>query len=98
MSESTAAQQLRAPMRFRAILAWSSLVGFGVGLLGFCYLGALHGLEHLLGPDVHSAWLHLPLMIAADWLLGRMVKWFGSPGDIELLMDNVHAWKAARPT
>ncbi len=81
---------LRPPARLRTVLAWSAVVGAGGGLLGFIYLAVLHGCEHVLGPHARGPWLHLLVMAGIGVLIGRLVRMLGSPGDIELLMDNVH--------
>jgi len=86
----------RSPARLRTVLAWSALVGAGGGALGFIYLAALHGLEHVLGPDARSPWLHVPVLAFVGVVIGRLTKWLGSPGDIELLVDNVHVLEDGR--
>lgn len=83
-------RNLRPPARLRTVLAWSVLVGAGGGLLGFAYLGVLHGLEHVLGPDTHGPVLHLLVMVAVGTVVSLLLRLLGSPGDIELLVDNVH--------
>ena len=81
---------LRPPARLRTVLAWSAIVGAVGGLIGFAYLAILHGCEHVLGPQARGPWLHLVVMVVVGVAIGRLTKWLGSPGDIELLMDNVH--------
>ncbi len=81
---------LRPPARLRTVLAWSALVGACGGLLGFTYLAVLHGCEHVLGPAARDPWLHLLVMAGVGVVIGQLVRMLGSPGDIELLMDNVH--------
>lgn len=81
---------LRPPARLRTVLAWSALVGAGGGLLGFTYLAALHGLEHVMGPGVGGPWRHLVVMVGVGTLVGLLARFLGSPRDIELLVDNVH--------
>lgn len=72
------------------MLAWSALVGAGGGLLGFTYLAVLHGFEHVLGPGVRAPWLHLLVMVGVGGAVGLLVRLLGSPGDVELVVDNVH--------
>ena len=81
---------LRPPARLRVVIGWASLVGAGGGLVGFLYLAALHGCEHVLGPENRGPWPQLALLVAVGWGIGRLAKWLGSPGDVELLVDNVH--------
>ena len=80
----------RPPARLRTVLAWSALVGVAGGLLGFAYLGTLHLIEHVLGPGTREPWLHLLLMAGVGVVVGLLVRMLGSPGDVELLVDNVH--------
>jgi H+/Cl- antiporter ClcA len=87
---------LRPPARLRTVLAWSALVGAGGGLLGFAYLGALHGLEHVLGPHAHGPWLHMLVMVGVGAVVGLLLRLLGSPGDIEMLVDNVHVLQDGR--
>ena len=88
--QERSAQALRPPARLRAVLGWSALVGVGGGLLGFTYLAALHGCEHVLGPSGRQPWIHLLVMTGIGVVIGQLVRLLGSPGDIELLVDNVH--------
>jgi H+/Cl- antiporter ClcA len=81
---------LRPPARLRVVIGWASLVGAGGGLVGFLYLAALHGCEHVLGPENRGPWPQLALLVAVGCGIGRLAKWLGSPGDVELLVDNVH--------
>lgn len=76
--------------RWRNVLVGSALVGAGGGLVGFGYLALLHALEHVLGPGARTPGSHLALMAAVGAVVGLLVRWLGSPGDIELLVDNVH--------
>jgi len=87
---------LRPPARLRTVLAWSALVGGGGGLVGFTYLAALHGLEHVVGPSVGAPWRHLAVMVGVGTAVGLLARYLGSPGDIELLFDNVHLLENGR--
>lgn len=87
---------LRPAARLRTVLAWSAFVGAGGGLLGFAYLAALHGCEHILGPDAHSPWLHIIIMVGVGAAVGLLARLVGSPGDIELLVDNVHVLEGVK--
>ncbi|MDF1799733.1 MAG: chloride channel protein [Planctomycetota bacterium] len=88
--------ELRPPARLRTVLAWSALVGVGGGLLGFTYLGTLHLFEHVLGPGARDPWLHLLVMAGVGAVVGLFLRLLGSPGDIELLVDNVHVLEGPR--
>lgn len=80
----------RSPASLRAVLGWSAAIGALGGALGFVYLAALHALEHVLGPAASSPLAHLALMTGAGWLVGQLVRRLGPPGDVDLLLDNVH--------
>ena len=96
MDERARTESLRPPARLRTVLGWSALVGAGGGLLGFAYLAVLHGFELVLGPDARDPRLHLLLMAAVGAAVGLLAKWLGPPGDIELLVDNVHVLEGDR--
>jgi H+/Cl- antiporter ClcA len=72
------------------VLAWSAVVGAAGGLIGFAYLAVLHALEHVLGPGARAPWLHLGVMTGTGIAVSALARWLGPPGDIELLVDNVH--------
>jgi len=84
------ARDPRPPMRLRVSLGWAALVGAGGGAVGFAYLALLHACEHVLGPGGRDPWLHLGLMGLVGLAVGELVRRLGSPGDIEVLVDNVH--------
>jgi H+/Cl- antiporter ClcA len=92
MNAASPARQhaLRPPARQRVVLGWASLVGAGGALVGFVYLAVLHVCEHLLGPNGHGPWAQLGILVAVGWGIGRLAQVLGSPGDVELLVDNVH--------
>lgn len=78
------------------VLAWSTLVGAGGGVLGFVYLLVLHACEHVLGPGGRDPWLQAGLMALVGVAVGRIAAWVGNPGDVELLVDNVHVLEQSR--
>jgi len=88
----------REPARLRTLLVWSSLIGAGGGLMGFAYLAAVHACEHLLGPDERGAYAHLLVMGAVGIAVGGLRALLGSPGDVDLLVDNVHVLGEERAT
>lgn len=79
----------RAPSAART-LGWSFGVGLAGGTLSFAYLAALHALEHVLGPHGHGAWTQLALLVLVGVAIGQIARVLGSPGDVELLVDNIH--------
>lgn len=75
------------PARFWWLLAVVGLVGGGVGAL---YVGALHMTTVLLGPAHWARGSHLLLLAAVGAAIGLLTLVLGNPGDVELLVDNIH--------
>jgi H+/Cl- antiporter ClcA len=64
--------------------------GLAGGVLGAAYIGLLHLFQHGLWPT-HSGLLpHGALLVAVGASVGILTKVLGSPGDVELLVDNIH--------
>jgi H+/Cl- antiporter ClcA len=80
----------RGLVSLRQGLGAYALIGLVAGLLGAAYLALLHMMEHVLGPGTRSGWSHVAVMIAAGITVGILVRWLGHPGDVELLVDNIH--------
>ncbi|HEX4902667.1 MAG TPA: hypothetical protein VFV42_07650, partial [Acidimicrobiales bacterium] len=60
-------------------------------LLGALYVSALHGLETFVGPEVHhGAVAQVGVLVAVGAAIGLLIRLLGDPGDVELLVDNVH--------
>jgi H+/Cl- antiporter ClcA len=74
----------------RASLGGSIGVGLFGALLGLAYLAVLHVLEHAWGPESTSGWGRVVLLGAAGLGAGLLARLLGSPGDVELLVDNIH--------
>jgi H+/Cl- antiporter ClcA len=75
-----------SPTLFGATL----LVGLASGLVGAAYLLAFHVLQHALWPDRWSTAAEFVVLGGtgvAVVVIGRIL---GSPGDVELLVDNIH--------
>lgn len=82
------------------------MVGIVSGLVGVAFLWAMKLVSSLLGPDgrwvdkldsVFGAgiWksqdlMHLGLMVFIGLVVAILVKLLGNPGDVELLVDNIH--------
>lgn len=75
------------PRRF-----WLLVVAVGIagGLSGAAYVTALKAVGSLLGPDAWSRPAHLVILVAAGCGIAIFTKVLGSPGDVELLVDNIH--------
>ena len=73
-----------------SLLGASVAVGFASGAVGAAYLLALHLLQRVLGPDRWGNVAQIAVLAAtgaAVVVIGRVL---GRPGDVELLVDNIH--------
>src|SRR5258708_6474621 len=88
------ARRRREPRLFiEALTGWGTrlmvlIVTVGVvgGLIGAAYVGALKLLEHGLWPTHTSTTVHLGILLA----VGLLTRVLGTPGDVELLVNNIH--------
>lgn len=60
------------------------------GLAGAAYLAVLRALQLLLWPEHHAPLASLGLLTATGLVIGLLTRWLGNPGDVELLVDNIH--------
>lgn len=65
-------------------------VGVLGGVVGATYLGALHVLQRVLGPEHHGAWAQLGVLAAVGAAVAAITRLGGETGDVELLVDNIH--------
>ena len=65
-------------------------VGAVAGLAGAGYVELLRNVTSLLGPEHFTRWTHLVVLAAVGITIGALVHFLGSPGDVELLVDNIH--------
>ncbi len=65
-------------------------VGAVAGLAGAGYVELLRNVTSLLGPEHFARWTHLLVLAAVGITIGALVHFLGSPGDVELLVDNIH--------
>src|SRR3954447_11309310 len=65
-------------------------VGFGGGLIGAAYVGTLHVLQRGLWPTHWANSTHLLILVGVGLAVGVLTKVLGSPGDVELLVNNIH--------
>ncbi len=73
-----------------AVFGATVLVGLAGGALGAAYLLAFHLLQHVLWPDRWSSTAEFAVLGATGVgvvVIGRLL---GDPGDVELLVDNIH--------
>ncbi len=60
------------------------------GLVGCLFVATLHALTSVLGPDAHGSWTHIAVMCGAGIAVAMLKHCVGNPGDINLLVDNIH--------
>ncbi|MHB1157895.1 MAG: chloride channel protein, partial [Phycisphaerales bacterium] len=66
------------------------LVGGLSALTGMAYLGLMHLLQDGLGLERWQGWPRVRMMAGIGLIVGWLIRWLGSPGDVELLVDNIH--------
>jgi len=67
-----------------------ALVGLVGGLAGAGYVEALKYLTRVLGPAQFTRPEHLAVLIGVGAAIGLLTLLLGDPGDVELLIDNIH--------
>ncbi len=76
---------------FKFLIPLICVGGIG-GLVGFFYLTALKLTSQWLGPAGHPQdhILQLIIMIAVGLIIPLLIYWFGSPGNVEILVNNIN--------
>lgn len=85
--------RLRPPQLFAfrtRILGPILLVGVLGGVAGGAYLFALRLLQSVLWPEHHTPITSLAILTATGLAVGLLTRWLGNPGDVELLVNNIH--------
>ncbi|MCU1458496.1 MAG: putative Cl-channel, voltage gated [Actinomycetia bacterium] len=72
------------------VLGLVVLVGIGSGLVGAGYLLVLHLLEHVLWPTQWRGAIGFAILGGVGLFAGLVTRFVGSPGDVELMVDNIH--------
>lgn len=72
------------------ILGLVVIVGLAGGLAGAAFVGALKLLQRGLWPTHWSNPAHLLILLVVGAAVGLITRLLGSPGDVELLVDNIH--------
>jgi H+/Cl- antiporter ClcA len=75
------------PTRFWLLVGAVGLLG---GAVGAAYVAAMHLLIRLLGPAHWARGAHLVLLGVVGLAIGVLTLLLGNPGDVELLVDNIH--------
>ena len=70
-------------------------VGVGGAVVGAAYLLAFHLLQHVLWPDHWTNAGELLVLPAVGIAVALLARALGSPGNVELLVDNIHVSGAA---
>jgi H+/Cl- antiporter ClcA len=65
-------------------------VGAAGGLVGAAFVGALKLLERGLWPTHWSTGAHLVILVGVGGAVGLLTRVLGNPGDVELLVNNIH--------
>ena len=73
-----------------SVLVAVVVVGIAGGLIGAAYVSALHLLERGLWPTHYAAAEHFAILVAAGAGIGLITYVLGTPGNVELLVDNIH--------
>ncbi len=72
------------------VLGLVVLVGVGAGLVGAGYLLVLHVLQTVMWPTEWSGAVGFAILGGVGLFAGLVTRFAGSPGDVELLVDNIH--------
>ena len=73
-----------------ALLAATLAVGIGSGAVGASYLLAIHWMQHALAPQHFSSAVEFAVLGGTGVVVFLIARVVGSPGDVELLVDNIH--------
>jgi H+/Cl- antiporter ClcA len=65
-------------------------VGLGGGAVGAAYLVALQRVADVLGPQRWDDGAHLAVLVLVGVVVTLLVRLLGTPGDVELLVDDIH--------
>jgi len=65
-------------------------VGVGSGIVGALYLLGIHLLQHVLWPTEWSGAIGFLILGGVGLFAALVTRFVGSPGDVELMVDNIH--------
>lgn len=66
------------------------VVGLASGIVGALYLLVLHVLQNVLWPTEWSGIVGFAILGGVGLFAGLVTRFVGSPGDVELMVDNIH--------
>lgn len=66
------------------------LTGVVSGIVGAGFLLVLHLVQHVLWPTHWSGAIGFAILGGVGLVVGLLVRYVGSPGDVELMVDNIH--------
>jgi H+/Cl- antiporter ClcA len=72
------------------VLGLVLVVGVACGVVGALYLLALHLLQHVLWPTEWSGAIGFAILGGVGLAVALIVRFVGSSGDVELMVDNIH--------
>jgi H+/Cl- antiporter ClcA len=74
----------------RRVVALVFVVGIASGLVGALYLLVLHVLQHGLWPTHWNGAIGFLILGGVGVFAAAVTRFVGSPGDVELMVDNIH--------
>lgn len=75
---------------FRPLTGRVIAVGAAGGAVGAAYVAALRTLGRVIGPDGHSSPVVIATLVVTGLAIAGLIRLLGDPGDVELLVDNIH--------
>lgn len=73
-------------------------VGVIGGVIGAAYVSVLRVLTDVIGPEGHSELTVVLVLVGTGVAISVLIRWLGDPGDVELLVDNIHISGGAKGT
>jgi H+/Cl- antiporter ClcA len=74
----------------RRLLAYVVVAGLVGGLVGAAYIALLHLFQEVLWPTHWDTLPHLFVLVGVGLAVGVLTRILGNPGDVELLVNNIH--------
>jgi hypothetical protein len=74
----------------RRLLAMVLVVRAGRGLTGVAFVGTMHLLQRLSGPPLWDDLPRLFILIGVGVCVALLTRILGNPGDVELVVNNIH--------